>query len=73
MAFDQNKYNDDYTRENYDRLSLKIPKGKKEILRELAKEHNIVDDKGKVSITRLLMESVEQVYGVDLTRSEKPD
>lgn len=70
MAFDQTKYVDDYVRENYDRLSLKIPKGKKAVLKELATMHNITDHKGQVSVTRLLIEAVEEKYHIDLS---KPD
>lgn len=68
VGFDQTKYVDDYVRENYDRLSLKIPKGKKAVLQELAVKYNMTDDKGKTSVTRLLMDAVEEKYHVDLSK-----
>lgn len=35
------KYNNDFNRENYDRISLMVAKGKKEIIQAKAKEQNI--------------------------------
>lgn len=34
------KYNNDFNRENYDRISLMVAKGKKEIIQATAKENN---------------------------------
>lgn len=34
------KYNNDFNRENYDRISLMVAKGKKEIIQAKAKENN---------------------------------
>lgn len=70
MAFDQNKYIDEYVKENYDRIVIKVPKGKKDLLKREAQNRNIVDDKGKLSVTRLIVEAIEQVYGVDMSRPE---
>lgn len=36
--FDPIKYRNEYTKKNYDRLSLVFPKGEKETIREKAKE-----------------------------------
>lgn len=36
--FNQIKYQDDYNRKNYDRISLRVPKGKKEIIQQAAKD-----------------------------------
>ena len=66
MAFDQNKYIDEYVKNNYDRVVIKIPKGKRDILKQIATERNITDDKGKVSVTRMIVEAIEEKYGVDL-------
>lgn len=66
MAFDQNKYIDEYVKNNYDRVVIKIPKGKRDILKRIAVERNITDDKGKVSVTRMIVEAVEEKYGIDL-------
>lgn len=71
MAFDQTKYINDYVKENYDRIEIRVPKGKREILKKLAKEHNITDDKGKVSVGRMMVEAIEEKYGVDLSRPDQ--
>lgn len=70
MSFDQTKYIDEYVKENYDRVTFKIPKGKKSILKKIAQERNITDNKGLISVSRMIIEAVEQVYHVDLS---KPD
>lgn len=36
MAFDQQKYKDDYNLEHYDRLTVRLLKGQKEDLKDLA-------------------------------------
>lgn len=41
MAFDQNKYNQEYKKENYDRIVLTVHKGKKQELKEFAKTQGI--------------------------------
>lgn len=68
VAFDQTRYINDYIKENYDRVELRVPKGKKAILKELATTHNITDDKGKISVARLMIEAVEEKYKVDLSK-----
>ena len=35
--FNQVKYQNEYNRQNYDRFSLMLPKGKKELIKEAAK------------------------------------
>ena len=39
--FDQVKYKNDYIRENYDRISLAFPKGKKAAIKEAAKKEGV--------------------------------
>jgi len=70
VAFNQNKYINDYVRENYDRIEIRIPKGNKPLLKKLATEHNITDDKGKISVGRLFVEAVEEKYHIDLSKPE---
>lgn len=41
MSFDMNKYQTDYKKNNYDRISLEVPKGKKEDIKEYAKSKNM--------------------------------
>ena len=70
MAFDQTKYIDDYVKENYDRVVIKIPKGKKSLLKQIATEKNITDFKGQVSVTRMIIEAIEGTYHIDLSKPE---
>ena len=69
MAFNQQKYIDEYAREHYDRVTIKVPKGKKDTLRNLAIELHITDDKGKISVNKLIVEAIEKTYGVNLGRT----
>lgn len=62
MAFDQKKYIDEFNKENYDRISIRIPKGKKDELTKLAKQ------KGGRSVNRLIIEALESYYGIDLSK-----
>ncbi len=70
MAFNQGKYIAGFMRENYDEIKLLVPKGKRELLRKIATERNIVGDKGRISVNRMIIEAVEQVYGIDLSKTE---
>ena len=70
MAFNQNKYISDFVKENYDRIDLRIPKGKRALLRDLAIQKGITDDRGKISMTKLILDAVEAQYGIDLSKSE---
>lgn len=70
MAFNQNKYINNYVKENYDRIEVRVPKGKRMILKKLATDHNITDDKGKISVGRMFIEAVEEKYRIDLSKPE---
>lgn len=61
MAFDQNQYINEYKRENYDRLSILIPKGRKKDIKTIA------DSKG-VSVSQLVVEALETCYNLDLSK-----
>lgn len=61
MSFDQKKYVKEYNEVNYDTLTLRIPKGKREVLKEIAAKNGM-------SVTQLLITSVERLYYVDLSR-----
>lgn len=61
MAFDQNKYIDDWTKANTDRVTIKIPKGKKELLQQTAQEY----DK---SMNQLVVQALEEQYNLDLSK-----
>lgn len=70
MAFDQSKYIADFIKENYDRIDVKIPKGKRAILKEIATKQNITDNRGRISVSRLFVEAVEEKYKIDLSKPE---
>lgn len=55
------EYQNEYNKENYFKVALRIPKEKKEMLQELAKLE-------KVSVNKLIINAVEKFYGVDLSR-----
>lgn len=57
------EYQNEYNKENYFKVALRIPKEKKETLQELAKLE-------KTSINKLIINAVEQFYGVDLSRKD---
>ena len=60
MAFDQNKYITEWERKNCEQVKFRVPKGKKEILKETAKQHN-------TNVTRLFVDAVEEKYNIDIT------
>ena len=70
MSFDQTEYITGYIKENYDRVEIRVPKGKRQILKDLATQYNFRDDKGKLSVSKLVLDAVEEKYGVDLTTKE---
>lgn len=51
MAFDQIKYNNDYNRANYDKITIMVPKGEKDDWKALAEEKGI-------SMTELIRRAV---------------
>lgn len=61
MAFDQNKYISDFQRQNYDRIVLQIPKGKKQLLKDIAKEN-------QESLNKIVINALEQFYKIDLSK-----
>lgn len=62
--FDANQYKNQYNKDNYYSVKLRIPKEKKELIEALAKS----TDK---SINRLFIEAVEKQYHIDLTIIEE--
>ena len=61
MAFDSNAYKADFNRENYDRLNLMLPKGKKALLKEYANKHG-------ESINKVVTTALEVYTGLDLSK-----
>jgi len=71
-VFSSNEYVKDYVRQNYDRYSLRVPKGKAKALWACAAHNNIRSDKGLVSVNRLVMNALEETYGLsNLLREEQ--
>lgn len=60
MSFDKTKYQNDYVRENYDRVTVLIPKGKRDDIKRLAKSKGM-------SANQLIVEALESYYGIDLS------
>lgn len=61
MAFDNNSYQADYKRQNYDVIRALIPKGKKQVLQKYAKEQ------GK-SVSQIVVEALEGHCKLDLSK-----
>lgn len=57
--FDKMKYDVKYVQQNYDQILFKVPKGCKEILKDIAL------DKG-TSVTQIVVEALENYYDIDL-------
>ena len=49
------EYKNQYTRENYDRISIALPKGMKGMLKEYCDKHN-------VSMTSVIMDSLQNLF-----------
>lgn len=64
MAFDQTQYITDFKRENYDRIMLQIPKGRRKILKDLSAKKD-------ESMNQLIIAAVEEKYGIDLSSKEQ--
>ena len=61
MAFDENEYKARYQRENYDRVVILIPKGKKADIKERAEDLGI-------SVSELIVRALEKMYLLDLSK-----
>ncbi len=56
-TFNQIKYQNEYNKDNYDRITIMVPKGTKVILQILAKRHNLSLN---AYINKLLEEEIQQ-------------
>lgn len=61
MAFDQSQYVKNYTKDNYDKLTIIVPKNKGDAIKEYAKEH------GK-SMSKVVIEALEAHCNLDLSK-----
>lgn len=61
MAFDNNSYQSDYKRQNYDRLNILVPRGRgKEIKKEAARRG--------ISVSQLIIQALESYCELDLSK-----
>lgn len=65
MAFDSNKYITSYTKENYDRISILVPKGCGKVIKDEAKFRGI-------SVTKYIVHALEECYFLDLSKKIEP-
>ena len=71
MAYDEKKYKAQFLKENYDRIIITVPKGQREKLRKLATDLDIRDNKGLISVTRLIINALEKTYKIDLSNPKQ--
>lgn len=61
MAFDPQKYKDDYNEANYDRLTVRVPKGKRKVLQEYAAQHG-------TSVNAMVIQALETQFKLNLSK-----
>lgn len=66
MAFNKSAYDNEWKKNNLDRIVLKVPKGKKDYLSQLAAERGC-------SLTAYFIDAVETTYGVKVRGKMKED
>lgn len=68
-GFNQIKYNNEFNKNNYDRIPIMIPKGMKEVLQKYAKEN------GYKSVNNMVIIAIENLTNVkikdDLQRDQQ--
>ena len=57
MSFDKVGYDNEYQKQNYDRISVFVPKGKRDELKDLAAEK-------RVSVNELIITAIEEYYHI---------
>ena len=62
--FDQNKYINEFIKENYDRVVVKVPKGKLQELKEYAAARDL-------SVNKLIIRALEEYCMMDLSTKSK--
>lgn len=60
MAHSRSEYQAEYKRQKYDRMTVLVPKGKSQVVKDLA------DSTGK-SISQLFVDALEAKYKLDLS------
>ena len=54
----------EYNRENYFKVALRIPKAHKDVLQDLAEEY-------ETTVNKLIINAIEKTYGIKLSRGSK--
>lgn len=63
MAFDQTKYIDDYKKQNYDRMTFFVPKGKGKVIKDYAKSLGL-------SPSQVIIRALENQYSLDMAKAD---
>lgn len=63
MGFDQNAYVNQYKRDNYDRVTAMLPKGRKALLQEYARQRG-------ASVNAVIIAALEAYTGLDLSSKD---
>lgn len=61
MAFDKIRYDNEYIKDNYDGISIRVKKGKNKLLKQRADELGI-------SVNQLIIRALEKTYLLDLSK-----
>lgn len=61
MGFDQIKYNNEYNKANYAKVTALIPKHKQVLVKRTAEQYGI-------SVSQLIIRALEAQYGIDLSK-----
>lgn len=62
MAFDQSAYVNQYNKDNYSSITIYIPKGKKQVIKERSAEIGI-------SVREMIYRSLEQQYHIKFSEN----
>lgn len=62
MGFDKASYDKKFMRENYDDIKIRVPKGKRVIIKACAEEKGI-------SINQLVIDALEYAYNLNLSKT----
>ncbi len=63
MAFDKNSYGNEFKRQNYDRVTVLLPKGKAKTLKDEAATR-------EKSTSQFIVEAIEHCYKLDLSKKD---
>lgn len=64
MAFDQSTYKNEWNRQHKDVLAIRIPKGNKEKLNNIAKQQGM-------TVVGMIADSLKRCYSIDILEQKK--